>query len=90
METLEIPEEVTTKGKVRRSRNLRQILRRHKVPEADKELRRVTFRELLALNKPDWFLVVSGIIVSAIVGALFPLLAILFGEILRVSPLLPL
>ena len=45
----------------------------------------VKFKELLKLNRPDWPLVTVGIIVSGLVGALFPLMAILFSEMLEVS-----
>ena len=44
----------------------------------------VTFRELLKLNLPDWYLVVLGILASGIFGALFPIISILFSDILQV------
>ena len=52
-----------------------------------KEVPKVSFLELLKLNIPDWPLVLTGVIGSAIMGALFPLLAILFGGLLAVSVL---
>lgn len=45
----------------------------------------VKFKDLLKLNQPDWLLVTVGIIVSGIVGALFPLMSIFFSEMLEVS-----
>ena len=45
----------------------------------------VSFRELVKLNLPDWYLLLMGIICSAIIGALFPILSVLFSEILRVG-----
>ena len=42
-------------------------------------------RDLLKLNAPDWHLVTLGIIMSAAVGCLFPLMSILFSEMLEVS-----
>ena len=45
----------------------------------------VKFKELLKLNRPDWLLVTIGIIVSGLVGAFFPVIAILFSEMLEVS-----
>ncbi len=58
----------------------------HKVRDTDTQAAwEVSFRELLALNKPDWPLIVIGVIMSAIVGVLFPLMAVLFSEVLRVS-----
>lgn len=58
--------------------------RRHKISKEDSQLRKVSFKELLLLNKPDWPLVLIGVILSAVAGCLFPLMAVLFGEILRV------
>ena len=46
----------------------------------------VSFLELLKLNKPDWYLVLVGVIGSAITGCLFPLMSVIFGSVLRVSP----
>ena len=45
----------------------------------------MSFAELLKLNKPDWLLVLVGVIGSAVLGILFPLLAILFSNVLAVS-----
>ena len=44
----------------------------------------VTFRELLRLNKPDWYLVVVGVVSSGLIGALFPVMSILFSNVLEV------
>lgn len=63
----------------------RLIRRRHKVPEADAHHKAVSFKELLKLNRPDWPLVLIGVILSAVIGCLFPLMAVLFSEVLRVS-----
>ena len=41
--------------------------------------------ELLKLNRPDWLFVLVGIVCSALIGCLFPLIAIPFSEVLRVS-----
>ena len=43
------------------------------------------FLELIKLNFPDWPFVLMGIILSAIVGCLFPLMSILFSELLDVG-----
>ena len=48
-------------------------------------IQEVSFKELLKLNLPDWYFVLIGIIFSAIIGALFPLISILFSEVLRVG-----
>ena len=44
----------------------------------------VKLRDLLKLNAPDWHLVTTGVISSAIVGCLFPLLSIFFSAMLEV------
>ena len=48
-------------------------------------IQEVPFKELIKLNLPDWHFVLTGIIFSAIIGALFPLMSILFSEVLRVG-----
>ena len=58
-----------------------------KVAKGDIPHRKVSFKELLKLNLPDWPLVLIGVILSALIGCLFPLMAILFSEVLRVSVL---
>ncbi len=52
---------------------------------SDKNLRKVSTKELFQLNMPDWPLVLTGIILSAFIGTLFPLMAVLFSDVLRVS-----
>lgn len=47
-------------------------------------LQRVSFAQLLKLNKPDWYLVLIGVVFSAAMGCLFPLMATLFGDVLGV------
>ena len=44
----------------------------------------VKFKDLLKLNAPDWHLVTTGIIMSTAVGCLFPLMSILFSQMLEV------
>lgn len=56
-----------------------------KAKSSDQESTPPTFVELLKLNKPDWPFVLVGVIFSAIIGCLFPLQAVLFSDILRVS-----
>ena len=48
-------------------------------------IQKVSFKELIKLNFPDWHFVLVGIFFSAVIGALFPLMAILFSEVLRVG-----
>ena len=53
--------------------------------DEEEELPDLSFLELLKLNIPDWHLLILGIIGSALVGALFPSLSIIFSEALDVS-----
>jgi len=62
---------------------LEKLVRRKKKKTED--VPQISFLELLKLNIPDWPLVVLGVIGSAIIGVLFPMLAILFSGIIAVS-----
>ena len=62
--------------------------RKPKPEESDADpLVEVTFIELLKLNIPDWYLVIVGVFCSTVLGALFPLMAILFSGLLEVRDL---
>ena len=45
----------------------------------------VSFKELIKLNFPDWHFVLVGVFFSAVIGALFPTISILFSEVIRVG-----
>lgn len=62
-----------------------QFVNRSNTQDDHSELRKVSFKDLLLLNKPDWPLVLIGVVASAATGALFPAMSPLFSEILRVS-----
>ena len=47
-------------------------------------IQRVSFAQLLKLNKPDWYIVLIGIVFSAAMGCIFPVMAIYFGDVLGV------
>ena len=67
------------------TRKRRSLLSRRQRKQKEKEsLPPVSFLELLKLNIPDWYLVLIGIVCSALFGCLFPLMSILFSEVLRV------
>lgn len=59
--------------------------RMSKTDEDEEPLIEVGTKELFKLNIPDWFLVIPGIVGSAIMGVLFPTIAILFSGVLDVS-----
>ena len=46
---------------------------------------RTLFIELVKLNQPDWLFVLVGVVCSALIGCLFPLIAVPFSEVVRVS-----
>ena len=50
-----------------------------------KEATKTSFVELLKLNRPDWYLVLIGVLCSAVIGCIFPVIAIPFSEVLKVS-----
>jgi len=80
---VEEEEALEVKGRKR----VRLLRRRHKKQKEDDDFKPppVSFLDLLKLNIPDWYFVLLGIIFSAIIGCLFPLMAILFSEALRVG-----
>ena len=58
---------------------------RNKMDDGEEPFIEVGTKELFQLNVPDWFLVIPGIVASAIMGVLFPTIAILFSGVLEVS-----
>ena len=40
--------------------------------------------EMLKLNKPDWLVILVGVIFSSLLGSLFPIMAVLLSEVFRV------
>ena len=79
----EVRDEESGEVHIRRSTLTKMLGRRHRTKK--EQLPKVSFMQLLRLNKPDWLLVLIGVICSAIIGCLFPLMAILFSEVLAVS-----
>ena len=52
--------------------------------EADKDIPEVSFLRIIKHNAKEWWLILLGVIGSAINGSIQPLFAVLFGEILEV------
>ena len=80
--------ETGKKGAERKSGRKRLLRRSRRSPDDDdevEELDQIKFLELLALNLPDWYLVVLGVLGSALLGALFPLMAVIFSGVLEVG-----
>lgn len=57
-------------------------------PAIQEQLQRVSFAQLFKLNKPDWYIVLIGIVFSAAMGCMFPVMAIFFGDVLGVCTML--
>ncbi|NXI23338.1 MDR1 protein, partial [Sterrhoptilus dennistouni] len=48
----------------------------------EENLPAVSFLKILALNKPEWFYVLVGVIAAAVIGAVHPAFAVIFGKII--------
>ena len=80
------PDEVDVSRSVQPRRDSKVHDDAHAIKAADEdELPKLTTLDLLKLNKPDWPLVLVGVIASAIIGAVFPVISLLFGDVLGVS-----
>ena len=65
--------------------NLSKEIKMKDIETDEDPLVQVKFKELLKLNKPDWYLVIPGIIFTGIQGVTYVVLAVLFSEMLDVS-----
>lgn len=63
-------------------------IRFKKREEEDEALPSVPWLELLKLNLPDWYLAIPGVLAAGAIGALFPVLAVLFSGALEVCAML--
>ncbi|XP_056340958.1 ATP-binding cassette sub-family B member 5 isoform X2 [Oenanthe melanoleuca] len=69
------------KSKRRSSKN--PFGKKKKKKEVEEEnLPAVPYSKILALNKPEWFYVLLGMIASAVIGAVNPTFAVIFGKII--------
>ncbi len=53
----------------------------------DKDLPEVSILRVIRLNAPEWWMILLGVIASALSGAVFPVFGLVFGEILLVFSL---
>lgn len=58
-----------------------------KQEEWDKDIPEVGLFRVISLNAKEWWLIILGVIGAALNGSIFPLFALVFGEILRVFSL---
>ncbi|NXI18278.1 MDR1 protein, partial [Irena cyanogastra] len=48
----------------------------------EENLPAVPYLKILALNKPEWFYVLLGVVAAAVIGAIHPAFAVIFGKII--------
>ncbi|NXH95174.1 MDR1 protein, partial [Pachycephala philippinensis] len=48
----------------------------------EENLPAVSYLKILALNKPEWFYVLLGVLAAAVIGAVHPAFAVVFGKII--------
>ena len=60
-------------------------LRGKKKDEDAEDIPPVPFKDMLKLNLPDWYLVIPGVVAAALIGVMFPALAVLLSGALGVS-----
>ena len=84
----ELVEAVPGKKRKRKRSSLVKLLPRSRKDSTDgeaEEPQQLRFLELLALNLPDWYLVLLGVICASLLGALFPVMAVVFSGFLKVG-----
>ena len=72
-------------GKISRSRWSKWGKSKGQRKLEEEGIQEVPFKELIKMNLPDWHFVLFGIIFSGVIGVLFPLISILFSEVIRVG-----
>ncbi|NWR42889.1 MDR1 protein, partial [Regulus satrapa] len=48
----------------------------------EENLPAVSYLKILALNKPEWFYILLGVIAAAVIGAVNPVFAVIFGKVI--------
>lgn len=74
----------TAEGKEAAKRQTSTAKKEEEDEEADKDIPEVSFLRVIRLNAKEWWMILLGVIGSAINGSLNPLFAVLFREILVV------
>ncbi|XP_054129760.1 ATP-binding cassette sub-family B member 5 isoform X3 [Melozone crissalis] len=87
-ETSVIPEKGSirrrsSKYKSKKSSSKNPFGKKKKQKEVEEEnLPAVSYLKILALNKPEWFYVLLGVIAAAVIGAVHPAFAVIFAKII--------
>ena len=53
--------------------------------EEDTFIKKSSIWSIIRLNRPEWYLIVSGAFGAGVMGAAMPIFAVLFGSILQVK-----
>ncbi|XP_030120658.4 ATP-binding cassette sub-family B member 5 isoform X5 [Taeniopygia guttata] len=73
----------SSRYKTKRSSSKNPFGKKKKQKEVEEEnLPAVPYLKILALNKPEWFYVLLGVIAAAVIGAVHPAFAVIFGKII--------
>ncbi|XP_068863189.1 ATP-binding cassette sub-family B member 5 isoform X2 [Aphelocoma coerulescens] len=73
----------SSRYKSKRSSSKNPFGKKKKKMEVEEEnLPAVPYLKILALNKPEWFYVLLGVIAAAVIGAVHPAFAVIFGKII--------
>ncbi|KAM4907055.1 ATP-binding cassette sub-family B member 5 [Sylvia borin] len=73
----------SSRYKSKRSSSKNPFGKKKKKKEVEEEnLPAVSYLKILALNKPEWFYVLMGVIAAAVIGAVHPAFAVIFGKII--------
>ncbi|XP_041322473.1 ATP-binding cassette sub-family B member 5 [Pyrgilauda ruficollis] len=73
----------SSRYKSKRSSSKNPFGKTKKQKEVEEEnLPAVPYLKILALNKPEWFYVLLGVIAAAVIGAVHPAFAVIFGKII--------
>ncbi|XP_041274196.1 ATP-binding cassette sub-family B member 5 isoform X3 [Onychostruthus taczanowskii] len=73
----------SSRYKSKRSSSKNPFGKKKKQKEVEEEnLPAVPYLKILALNKPEWFYVLLGVIAAAVIGAVHPAFAVIFGKII--------
>ncbi|KAM3681012.1 ATP-binding cassette sub-family B member 5 isoform 3-T3 [Ammospiza maritima maritima] len=73
----------SSKYKSKKSSSKNPFGKKKKQKEVEEEnLPAVSYLKILALNKPEWFYVLLGVIAAAVIGAVHPAFAVIFAKII--------
>ncbi|KAG8435252.1 hypothetical protein GDO86_013268 [Hymenochirus boettgeri] len=72
----------SSRRKSKRSSKRKSKSEEENAKETEDDLPEVSLGEIMALNKPEWFYILIGVIAAAICGGIYPTFAVIFGKII--------